>query len=221
VNHHPGTAGPNAGDPGRSIVTMKFSFLSKPKEATVPELQDQLGAAQDAHQAAQDAVTAAELALDEAPSDLALKALRKAREAETEAADLVAHCRRMLAAGEEREAAAEQERLRARLAELEADHARGREQTPGMVDAEAEAFVAVADARLRRRRHLEGLRELRAEMARVRLALGEPPADIPLRDLDVDPPLGPVASRLVEESRGLPTDDHRAGYLRDLARGLG
>jgi hypothetical protein len=199
---------------------MKFSFLPKPKEATVPDLRHQLSAAQDAHQAAQDAVSAAELALDEAPSDLALKALRRAREAETEAADLVAHCRRMLAAGEEREAAAEQERLRARLADIEADHARGREQITGLTAAEADAFSAVADARLRRRRHLEGLRELRAEMRRIRLALGETPEDMPLRDLDVDPPLGPVASRLLEESRGLPAEDHRAGYLRDLARGL-
>ena len=145
------------------------------REATVEEFREQLSGAETAHADALTAVSAAQVAFDETGSDTAAKALLRAKGEAGLAEEHVARARRLLAAGEDRAAEVERQRLLARKAELESKLTATALKTEAVPFDEAELGLLLEVAKFRARRIARGseLQALEVELLRTRRTLGE------------------------------------------------
>lgn len=153
------------------------SWLKRPT-ATAAELEEQLHAAQGAHEEAVQAVAAAVEAFDDDPSASAEKRLLSAREAEERARLHVDRAERLLSAARKREAEAEATAKRKRAAELvpmlRHDGVMGRLRP--LLAKEIESLEAVAKVRQQRRELHDELRAALREYQHIMDALGESPS---------------------------------------------
>lgn len=197
---------------------MQLPNWIQPRAASLDDHREQLEHAREAHSAAQAAVSAAEQAFDNDGSAPTEKALLSALEAERAASLHVARAKRLLAEAERLKAEKERAALECHRAELEAQIS-ARTEENRLADAEVAAWLAVADARLARRKQVEDRLALESELERVKLALGEKPR-FSLSLPDREPSTIDIARRLETEREGLRFDDPRDAVLRDFASHL-
>ncbi len=194
----------------------------RPPAAPTPDLEAQHAAAQAAHESAAAAVVTAQAAFDAAGSADTLEALTSARDAERAAAEHVARAGRLLDAAREREAAAARVELERRVRDLEQQFSdlSSNGDAP-LLQAEIDAWFAVAAARETRHQHLVELGRRHAEIGRLRAQLGEP---FPVRTLsqiaDTEPSRAPVAQALACRAAELEPGSYSRRQLETFAMDL-
>ncbi len=195
---------------------MKLPWI-RTGSASVAELRQQLDAAHTAENAATRATEAAQRAFDADGSAPSEKALLAARDAERGAAEHVARAERLLAAGEQAEAAELRKVNERRKAEIETQLA-DRSEIKRLEREHARALLLTTDKWQARRDHEEARDKLNRELDTIRVALGAEPNDvyrhIGFRSLEPSPI--PIAEALSEEARKM-EDEPRRSHVNALA----